>query len=101
VLAGCLRVICHTYHPIRPNDQTAISLDSTLKAAISVNGCTARVSQEEIFGPVLSVIAFDDEQDALRIGRRRQNGATRRITSRDFSGYGGCRMNPTQKIPSR
>jgi aldehyde dehydrogenase (NAD+) len=26
-----------------------------------------RVSQEEIFGPVLSVIPFDDEQDALRI----------------------------------
>jgi aldehyde dehydrogenase (NAD+) len=26
-----------------------------------------RISQEEIFGPVLSVIAFDDEQDALRI----------------------------------
>jgi aldehyde dehydrogenase (NAD+) len=26
-----------------------------------------RISQEEIFGPVLSVIAFDDEQDALRM----------------------------------
>jgi aldehyde dehydrogenase (NAD+) len=26
-----------------------------------------RISQEEIFGPVLSVIAFDDDQDALRI----------------------------------
>jgi len=26
-----------------------------------------RISQEEIFGPVLSVIAFDDEQDAIRI----------------------------------
>ena len=26
-----------------------------------------RISQEEIFGPVLSVIPFDDEQDALRI----------------------------------
>jgi aldehyde dehydrogenase (NAD+) len=26
-----------------------------------------RISQEEIFGPVLSVIAFDDEEDALRI----------------------------------
>ncbi|HEX3395589.1 MAG TPA: aldehyde dehydrogenase family protein [Steroidobacteraceae bacterium] len=30
-------------------------------------GHDMRISQEEIFGPVLSVIAFDDEQDALRI----------------------------------
>jgi acyl-CoA reductase-like NAD-dependent aldehyde dehydrogenase len=27
----------------------------------------ARIAQEEIFGPVLSVIPFDDEQDAIRI----------------------------------
>lgn len=27
-----------------------------------------RIAQEEIFGPVLSVIPFDDEQDAIRIG---------------------------------
>jgi acyl-CoA reductase-like NAD-dependent aldehyde dehydrogenase len=28
---------------------------------------TARIAQEEIFGPVLSVIPFDDEEDAIRI----------------------------------
>lgn len=28
---------------------------------------TARIAQEEIFGPVLSVIAFDNEEDAIRI----------------------------------
>ena len=28
---------------------------------------SARIAQEEIFGPVLSVIAFDDENDAVRI----------------------------------
>jgi acyl-CoA reductase-like NAD-dependent aldehyde dehydrogenase len=28
---------------------------------------TARIAQEEIFGPVLSVIAFDDEAEAIRI----------------------------------
>jgi aldehyde dehydrogenase (NAD+) len=27
-----------------------------------------RIAQEEVFGPVLSVIPFDDEQEALRIG---------------------------------
>jgi len=30
-------------------------------------GHEMRISQEEIFGPVLSVIPFDDEQDALRM----------------------------------
>ena len=29
-----------------------------------------RVAQEEVFGPVASVIAFDDEADAIRIGER-------------------------------
>lgn len=28
---------------------------------------TARIAQEEIFGPVLSIIAFDDEAEAIRI----------------------------------
>jgi len=28
---------------------------------------SARIAQEEIFGPVLSIIAFDDEEDAIRI----------------------------------
>ena len=27
-----------------------------------------RIAQEEVFGPVLSVIAFEDEEDAIRIG---------------------------------
>jgi len=27
-----------------------------------------RIAQEEVFGPILSVIPFDDEEDALRIG---------------------------------
>ena len=31
---------------------------------------TARIAQEEIFGPVLSVIAFEDEAEAIRIANR-------------------------------
>ena len=27
-----------------------------------------RIAQEEVFGPVLSVIGFDDEADSVRIG---------------------------------
>jgi len=27
-----------------------------------------RIAQEEVFGPVLSVIKFKDEEDAIRIG---------------------------------
>src|SRR3954464_13734378 len=29
---------------------------------------TMRIAQEEVFGPVLSVIPFDDDEDAIRIG---------------------------------
>jgi aldehyde dehydrogenase (NAD+) len=29
---------------------------------------TMRIAQEEVFGPVLSVIPFEDDEDALRIG---------------------------------
>jgi acyl-CoA reductase-like NAD-dependent aldehyde dehydrogenase len=40
-----------------------------------------RISQEEIFGPVLSVIPFDDEQDALRIA----NGTAYSLAAGDWS----------------
>ena len=40
-----------------------------------------RISQEEIFGPVLSVIPFDDEQDALRIA----NGTAYSLAAGVFS----------------
>jgi aldehyde dehydrogenase (NAD+) len=40
-----------------------------------------RISQEEIFGPVLSVIPFDDEEDALRIA----NGTAYSLAAGVFS----------------
>jgi aldehyde dehydrogenase (NAD+) len=43
-----------------------------------------RISQEEIFGPVLSVIAFDDEQDALRIANGTAYSLAAGIWSRDI-----------------
>jgi aldehyde dehydrogenase (NAD+) len=33
-----------------------------------------RIAQEEVFGPVLAVIPFDDEEDALRIGNDTEYG---------------------------
>ncbi len=35
---------------------------------------TAKIAQEEIFGPVLSVITFDDEEDAIRIANTTMYG---------------------------
>jgi aldehyde dehydrogenase (NAD+) len=44
-----------------------------------------RVSQEEIFGPVLSVIPFDDEQDALRIANGTAYNLAAGVWSADIS----------------
>jgi aldehyde dehydrogenase (NAD+) len=44
-----------------------------------------RVSQEEIFGPVLSVIPFDDEQDALRIANGTAYSLAAGVWSADIS----------------
>jgi 5-carboxymethyl-2-hydroxymuconic-semialdehyde dehydrogenase len=42
-----------------------------------------RIAQEEIFGPVLTVIPFDDEADALRIANDIQFGLTAYVWTRD------------------
>jgi aldehyde dehydrogenase (NAD+) len=42
------------------------------------------IAQEEIFGPVLVVIGFDDDDDAVRIANDSQYGLSGMITSGDF-----------------
>ena len=42
-----------------------------------------RISQEEIFGPVLTMISFDDEADAIRIANDVRYGLTGYIWTRD------------------
>lgn len=43
-----------------------------------------RIAQEEIFGPVLVVIRFEDDADAIRIANESIYGLSGGVTSRDF-----------------
>jgi betaine-aldehyde dehydrogenase len=51
---------------------------------------SARIAREEIFGPVASVIPFDDEEDALRIANDTTFGLAAAVWSRDI--YRALRM---------
>ena len=43
-----------------------------------------RIAQEEVFGPVLAVIPFDDEQDAIRIGNDIAYGLAAAVWTKDL-----------------
>jgi acyl-CoA reductase-like NAD-dependent aldehyde dehydrogenase len=46
---------------------------------------TARIAQEEVFGPVLSVISFDDEAEALRIANGTMYGLAAYVWTANLS----------------
>ncbi|WP_084211814.1 aldehyde dehydrogenase family protein [Pseudonocardia acaciae] len=45
---------------------------------------TSRIAQEEVFGPLLSVIPFDDEREAIEIANGVEYGLTASVWTRDL-----------------
>ncbi|MET7475543.1 aldehyde dehydrogenase family protein [Streptomyces sp. NPDC005648] len=85
----------------RPAEREGFFYEPTLLAGVDPR---AEIAQEEVFGPVLAVIAYDDEDDAVRIANdsvyglsgavigaddERATAVARRIRSGTFSINGG------------
>lgn len=65
---------------LRPDKGNGFFVEPT--CFVDVNN-EMRIAQEEIFGPVLVVIPFDDDEDAIRIANQSEYGLSGLITSGD------------------
>jgi aldehyde dehydrogenase (NAD+) len=68
-----------------PPDDPALAHGAYLQPTVFDNVANEmRIAREEIFGPVVSIIPFDTEEDALRIANASQYGLSGSIWSRDI-----------------
>lgn len=65
----------------RPDKGTGYFVEPTVFVDVTND---MRIAQEEIFGPVLVVIAFDDDDDAVRIANESAYGLSGGVASGDF-----------------
>lgn len=66
----------------RPDKGTGYFIEPT--CFVDVDN-TMRIAQEEIFGPVLVVIPFDDDEDAIRIANKSPYGLSGSVVSADVA----------------